>query len=68
MEAWKNSISLVKEMYGMLIAFPEYEKYTLTQQIRRAVISAPSDIAKMESCQSVKVTSSETGKNAEKMI
>ncbi len=45
LEAWKNSISLDKEVYGILSTFPDYEKYILTQQLRRAVISVPSNIA-----------------------
>jgi four helix bundle protein len=45
LDAWKSSIQLIKEVYFLLNSFPDYDKFTLTQQIRRAVISVPSNIA-----------------------
>lgn len=43
--AWQKSIDLVKEIYLLTAAFPRHEVYGLTSQMRRAVISVPSNIA-----------------------
>ena len=45
LEAWKESIKLVKLVYKLTNDFPNQELYGLTSQIRRAVISVPSNIA-----------------------
>ena len=45
LEVWKESIELVKAIYLLTHNFPEDEKFGLTSQIRRAVISIPSNIA-----------------------
>jgi four helix bundle protein len=45
LEVWKKSIELVKETYLVTKAFPTEERYGLTQQMRRAAISVPSNIA-----------------------
>jgi four helix bundle protein len=45
LEAWKQSINLVIEIYRMTENFPSQEIYGLTNQIRRAAISIPSNIA-----------------------
>ena len=45
LEAWKESIKLVKLVYKLTNDFPKQEDYGLTSQIRRAVISVPSNIA-----------------------
>ena len=45
LEAWKESIKLVKLVYKLTNDFPKQEDYGLTSQIRRAVISIPSNIA-----------------------
>lgn len=42
---WKEARSLVKEVYLLSSKFPKEELYGLTSQIRRAVISVPSNIA-----------------------
>ena len=42
---WQKSILLVKEVYQLTALFPADEKFGLTSQIRRAVISIPSNIA-----------------------
>lgn len=42
---WKKSRELVKEIYLMSNSFPEDERFGLTQQIRRAVVSISSNIA-----------------------
>lgn len=42
---WQNSINLCVSIYEILDKFPEIEKYSLTNQMRRAAISIPSNIA-----------------------
>ncbi|TRZ46035.1 four helix bundle protein [Robertkochia solimangrovi] len=45
LEVWKLSIQLVVDIYKLLENFPVKEDFCLTQQIRRSVISVPSNIA-----------------------
>ena len=45
LDVWKRSMNLVTEIYRMIEKFPVKEKYVLADQIRRAVISIPSNIA-----------------------
>ena len=45
LDAYKESKKLVKMVYGWLKAFPKEENYALCDQLRRAVISVPSNIA-----------------------
>jgi four helix bundle protein len=45
LEIWKRSIRLAKETYLLSEAFPRTELYGLTNQLRRAAISVPSNIA-----------------------
>jgi four helix bundle protein len=45
LEAWKQGIELVTEVYRLTESFPNREIYSLTDQIRRAAISVPSNIA-----------------------
>ncbi|MBQ8459972.1 four helix bundle protein [bacterium] len=45
LEAWKEAIILVKQIYIKTKQFPQEELYGLTSQIKRAVISIPSNIA-----------------------
>lgn len=42
---WQKSILLVKEIYILTDKFPKSELYGITSQIRRAVVSIPSNIA-----------------------
>ncbi|MFZ2190386.1 MAG: four helix bundle protein [Candidatus Magasanikiibacteriota bacterium] len=42
---WKKSIDLVVEIYRQTALFPSEEKFGLTSQMRRAVVSIPSNIA-----------------------
>lgn len=42
---WQKGIGLVKEVYLLTEKFPHSEKFALTSQIRRSVISIPSNIA-----------------------
>lgn len=43
--AWQEAIALVKEVYRATADFPREETYGLTSQIRRAVVSVPTNIA-----------------------
>ncbi len=45
LEVWKKSIDLVVKVYSITKLFPNDEKYTLVSQMRRAIISVPSNIA-----------------------
>lgn len=45
LEAWKCSMQLVKAVYEMTTDFPSEERYGLVQQMRRAAVSIPSNIA-----------------------
>ncbi len=45
MDVWKKSIELVKKIYKITERFPQSEIYGLTNQLRRAAISIPSNIA-----------------------
>jgi four helix bundle protein len=57
LEVWKKSIELVKEVYKITENFPQSEQFGLTSQIKRAVISIPSNIAEGSARYSNKETS-----------
>jgi four helix bundle protein len=42
---WQHSMSLAREVYAITNEFPRSEMFGLASQIRRAVISVPSNIA-----------------------
>ena len=42
---WQDSIQLAKTIYKLTDKFPKHETYALADQIRRAVVSVPSNIA-----------------------
>ena len=42
---WQKSMKLVEEVYALVDRFPAREKYALADQMRRAAISIPSNIA-----------------------
>jgi len=42
---WRKSVQLVKLVYGQVKKFPDEERYALADQVRRAVVSVPSNIA-----------------------
>lgn len=42
---WQKSMELVREVYQLSKGFPPDERYALTDQLRRAAVSIPSNIA-----------------------
>jgi four helix bundle protein len=42
---WQKGIELVKEVYRLTDGFPQSERYGLADQLRRASVSVPSNIA-----------------------
>lgn len=45
LKIWKKSIELTKLVYRLVVLLPSDEKYGLTSQIKRSVVSIPSNIA-----------------------
>ena len=45
LDAWKKALAFVTEIYTITRDFPLEERYGLTNQIRRAAVSIPSNIA-----------------------
>ena len=45
LNAWKESIELVVSVYEIAGRFPKHEMFCLTQQLRRAAVSVPSNIS-----------------------
>ncbi|WP_373056945.1 four helix bundle protein [Zunongwangia sp. H14] len=54
MEIWKKSRSFCKDIYKVTEDFPEGEKFGLVNQLRRASVSIPSNIAEGASRDSAK--------------
>ena len=54
LDAYTESKILVKLVYGLLREFPREEQYALCDQLRRAVISIPSNLAEGSGRYSVK--------------
>lgn len=44
-DVWKNGKGLVKSIYQLTANFPNSEKYSLVDQLRRAAFSIPTNIA-----------------------
>lgn len=49
---WQRSMQLTVEIYKLTSLFPKEEQYALTNQIRRATVSIPSNIAEGQARQS----------------
>jgi len=45
LQVWQKGIKLVTEVYKVTDGFPRKETYSLTDQMRRAAVSVPSNIA-----------------------
>jgi four helix bundle protein len=56
LDVWKYSRGLVKKIYKLTQSFPKEEVYNLTSQLRRSVVSVPSNIAEGVGRQSDKET------------
>lgn len=54
LDVWNKSLDLVELVYAFTKNFPSEEKFSLTTQIRRSAISAPSNIAEGTSRRTVK--------------
>jgi len=42
---WQKSVDFVVEIYSIIKGFPDFERFALCQQLRRAVVSIPANIA-----------------------
>jgi len=56
LDVWIYSRELVRQVYQLIKSFPKEEVYGLTSQIRRSVVSVPSNIAEGVGRQSDKET------------
>ena len=45
LQVWQKAMSLVKLVYEIIAQLPKEEKYALADQMRRSVISIPSNVA-----------------------
>ncbi len=45
LSVWKDAMDLVEEIYGVIVGFPQEEIYSLSQQLKKAVVSIVSNIA-----------------------
>jgi len=45
LDAWKQAMRLVEEVYRVSSRFPKQETYGLTSQVRRAAVSVPSNLS-----------------------
>lgn len=42
---WQRAVKLADAVYEVTLGFPDYEKFSLANQLRRASVSIPSNIA-----------------------
>ena len=54
LNVWQEAKKLVVDVYHLLDNFPTFEKYALCDQIRRAIVSVPSNIAEGSGRKSLK--------------
>lgn len=54
LNVWQEARQLVVEVYHLLDSFPKFENYALCDQIRRAIVSVPSNIAEGSGRKSLK--------------
>jgi four helix bundle protein len=53
-KVWQLGFDIAKESYGLVSAFPKEEKYALVNQITRAAVSIPANIAEGSSRKSAR--------------
>lgn len=51
---WQKGIDLVKDVYQLTKQFPNHERYALANQLQRAAVSVPSNIAEGQARQHTK--------------
>ena len=51
---WQKAMILAEEVYRLVRSLPKEEIYSLSSQMRRAVVSIPSNIAEGQSCNSTR--------------
>lgn len=54
LKVWQEAKRLVVDVYHLLDSFPKFENYALCDQIRRAIVSVPSNIAEGSGRKSLK--------------
>ena len=54
LKVWQEAKKLVVDVCHLLDSFPRFEKYALCDQIRRAIVSVPSNIAEGSGRKSLK--------------
>ena len=54
LNVWQEAKKLVIDVYHLLDSFPKFEKFALCDQIRRAIVSVPSNIAEGSGRRSLK--------------
>jgi four helix bundle protein len=54
LRVWQQAVELVPKVYELLKAFPKHETYGLADQIRRAAVSVPANIAEAQARHSPK--------------
>ncbi|MBR4925172.1 MAG: four helix bundle protein [Prevotella sp.] len=54
LKAWQESRKLVVDVYQLLDKFPSFERYALCDQLRRAIVSVPSNLAEGSGRTSIK--------------
>jgi len=54
LHVWQRGMNLVEAVYRLSASFPKSELYGLTEQIRRAAVSIPSNLAEGHSRESTK--------------
>ncbi len=54
LDVWKQSMDFVFDIYGLIRLLPAEERFGLCDQLRRAAISVPSNIAEGQSRNSSK--------------
>lgn len=45
LDVWKRSVDLCASIYDLVKQLPKYEQFALSDQMRRACVSVPSNIA-----------------------